>query len=137
MKNLIYLILGISFFVGCKSSKQVASDKKNMDVKRLIEKDKEGEWEITSNEDGGYFLYVEKVILDVRNPNQKRMFYISDAEENKVFEASVYGGYVKWASNFQVEYFSPPGVMPSNADKDDFIMIYDIEKGTSYKKSSR
>jgi len=137
MKYLLYIVLGLSFATGCKPSKQVTSDDKKMDEKSPVEKGMGGDWEITSNEDGGYLLYVEKVMVDVKNPNKKRVFYISDTEENKVFEGAVYGGYVKWVSNFQVEYFSPPGVMPSNMDKDDFIMIYDIEKGTSYKKSSR
>ena len=129
MRVLTLVLFVVSFLGGCKQSKQVTAESKNTTTI-------ENGWEKTPNAKSNYFLYVEVVKDDVKNPRAKRQFYVADADGNKVIEESIYGGYVKWVDDLKVEYFSTPGVLPSNHNKSDYIMIYDIMKEESYVKSS-
>ncbi|MEQ9467667.1 MAG: hypothetical protein RLN88_09655 [Ekhidna sp.] len=131
MRFLIAFFFCISFTLGCKNSKQTVTKETDTKAKADLQSD----WEKVENESGAYVLYYMSIV-DQNNTSPKRDFYIEDQNGNKVFESSVYGGYVKWYDASKVEYFSTPGVMPSNMEKDDFIMIYDIDTGESYKKSS-
>lgn len=128
--RILYIILVAAFIVeGCKQSKNISSESKSTSTM-------EDGWKKTPNSKNNYFLYVEVVEESAQNPVVKKRFYIADEEGNKVFEESIYGGYVKWVDDTKVEYFNTPGVIPADYNKNDFIMIYDIEKGKSYTKSA-
>ena len=105
---------------GCKQSKQVASESKEVSII-------EDGWKKTPNANRDYFLYLEVLDEGAENSAAKRSFYIADADGNKIYEESIYGGYVKWIDSSKVEYFSTPGALPPSRSKEDFIMIYDLE----------
>jgi len=127
MRHLLIIALLVSF-AACKNAQQnQASDKVSTPEVQ------EG-WNSVESEGGAYKLYFQN-INDVANPRLEKKFYLTDADGNKIYESSTYGGYVKWLDATKLEYFSPPGVMPPDKEKDDLVMIYDIEKETSYPKS--
>lgn len=128
--SIFFIIIGFAF--GCKNAKQPSSEDSEVDNSVISS---QGSWKSVKNETADYILYYE-VKEDVKNPKTEQKFYVTDVTGNKIFESEVYGGYVKWYDATKVEYFSPPGVMPSNMEKDDFIMIYDIVEDKAFKKSN-
>ena len=133
MRTLVAL-MAIFLVASCKNSQQASSEPGG--EKSMVEPTvQDGNWESSRSASDTYTLFYE-VKDDVQNPKIRKAFYIVDASGEKVYENAIYGGYVKWLDATKVEYFSPPGVMPANSSKDDFIMIYDLESGKTYKKSS-
>jgi len=136
MRPLIILIFAALFVKGCKHTKQVAYETNSIESNSESLIDKELGWRKLPNKTGDYVLYIEIVEENIKVTQLKRTFYIKNAKGEKIFEDSIYGGYVKWNDDSKIEYFNTPGVIPPNYDKDDFITIFDVNKGISYPKSS-
>ncbi len=122
------VILSFVLIVGCKNTQQSKSND------QIVLSQEGSNWKKVENETGTYTLYYQD-IDDVQNPKLKKDFYISDASGKRVFENSIYGGYVKWYDATKIEFFSPPGVMPPDKEKDDLVLIYDLVEKQSYSKS--
>ncbi|QSE97288.1 hypothetical protein [Fulvivirga lutea] len=53
----------------------------------------------------------------------------------KVYEDSYESGYVKWYDSHRLEIFKTPGIIPPSKNKNDFIIIYDVESKKSKTKT--
>lgn len=127
MKIQILILVIASLLLGCKNAQQNSSAAGEM-------AESNERWDQQKSENGDYILYQDK--QDVQNPMLKRDFFIENTSGEKLYEGSIVGGYVQWYDNAKIEFFSPPGVMPEGATKDDYVMIYDLDTKTTYKKST-
>lgn len=84
-----------------------------------------------------YVLCYKEKKGSVQNPKNKIEYFVFATKNNQtVYSNSVEGGYVKWYSDYQLEIFLTPGIMPRNKSKDDFISIYNLRDKTSTRKSA-
>lgn len=129
------LLIVFASILSCKSTARSPQDVKTDMTQPVFDNLNDQEWIKEANESGSYVL-VRQVVDDPQNPGARVSFYVLDSNSNeKMFESSINGGYVKWFDDTRIEFFSPPGMMPSTMSKDDFVTIYDVEKETSVKKS--
>ena len=84
-----------------------------------------------------YVLCYKEKKGSVKLPKNKIDFFIFTTKDNQtVYTKSIDGGYVKWDSDYQLEIFLTPGLMPRNKRKDDFTSILYLKDKTSIRKST-
>lgn len=124
---------------GCKSSSGAASQTESqvLDTVTTMANVSElpDEWQRKACNSGKYFLFFDGG-KSVSNPLARKDFYVEDKEGNRIYEGFTNGGYVKWYDNTKIEFFNPPGVVRREESQADFVTIYDVETGKSFKKSN-
>lgn len=140
MKILKIIIPVLVLLAACKNtqttSQTTAPEPPAKDMADATGDAQDGDWERVKNANGQYTLNYEKKKTDVKQPRTTVNFYVTDSNSKKLYEGTIYGGYVKWYDSTKVEFFSPPGTMPADSSIDDYAMIYDIVMDKTYKKSS-
>ncbi|EAY28834.1 hypothetical protein [Microscilla marina] len=140
----IYLLLTLVtlfglFFFQCKStSANKNDDPKNATLKKLGEEKYGASAHYIPSPGKSYVLCYKKEKGNSVKSTQKTVdFFVFETQSNKtVYENNLQNGYVKWFSDYQLEMFLVPGIMPANKSKDDFITIYNLKNNTSIKKST-
>lgn len=122
----------------CKSSSANKNETpKNAILKKLGEESYGADAKYITSPNKSYVLCYKQEKGSVKQAQTKTDFFVFDAKSNKtVYASSVSNGYVKWFSDYQLEVFIVPGLMPANKTKDDFITIYNLKTKKSIKKSS-
>ncbi|WP_299452196.1 hypothetical protein [uncultured Microscilla sp.] len=140
----IYLLLTLTtllgfFFFQCKSTSANKNDHpKNATLKKLGEEKYGTSAHYITSPGKSYVLCYKKEKGKNVKPTQKAVdFFVFEPQSNKtVYKNNLQNGYVKWFSDYQLEIFLVPGIMPANKSKDDFITIYNLKNNTSIKKST-
>lgn len=141
-KHLLFTFLILLGFMltQCKSTSANKNDTpKNATLKKLGEENYGADAKYITSPKKSYVLcYKQEKGSNTKNKNHtKTDFFVFETKSNKtVYASSVSNGYVKWFSDYQLEIFIIPGLMPANKTKDDFITIYNLKTKKSIKKST-
>ncbi|MFK7953635.1 MAG: hypothetical protein AB8B73_12375 [Ekhidna sp.] len=129
----VYIFILVAFLFSCKSNKV---DNSISEVDMLTLNSALGEkWEVERSSKNTYLLAIEKKDADPKQPIMEKQYVVLDESGDTVYSGKVTGGYVKWFSDTELEYYNYVGIMPKDAEKSDFVYIYNIEEETTVKKS--
>lgn len=78
------------------------------------------------------------VLMKGKTANSSQTVYSVFASEDEAVKAEdiTYSGAISWYDTHRLEIFNTPGIMPPSKNRNDFIVIHDVETGTRQKKSA-
>jgi hypothetical protein len=116
------LLLVTLLLLNCRSNQS----KDNADAITRIVREKIGdEYESIPNPTNEYVLYIKK-INDNSERHQNRFIVISLSSATLIEDKLYFPGYVKWKSEYEIEYLNMPGMIREDQDLSAYIKILSV-----------